>query len=97
MKSAGGVQNGLVLRVSVPSSGEFTSVGTDIAAKLAEQLAIAPPHAARVAAAIGELARQVDRAGAAEVSFEFHKIDAELKVEARQDDRTADTRVPLSA
>ena len=97
MKSAGGVQNGFVLRLSVPASGDLAAVGQEMAVKLAEQLGIAPPHASRVGDAIRELAGRVDPSGDHDVSFEFQKLEAELTIEARQGDRTAETRVPLSA
>jgi hypothetical protein len=95
--SAGAVQNGLVLRVSVPTSGEMATLGSELACRLAEQLGVKAPHASRVAAAIGELSRQVDSSTAAAVEFEFHKHDAQLEVLARCDGRTADTRIALNA
>lgn len=95
-KSAGAVQNGLVLRLSMPASGDLSAVGPEMAVKLAEQLGLAAPHAARLADTITDLARTVG-ADATEVSFEFTKADAELRIEARQGSRASEARVPLNA
>lgn len=95
-KSAGAVQNGLVLRLSMPASGDMSAVGPEMAVKLAEQLGLAAPDAARLADTIADLARQVG-ADATEVSLEFTKTDAELRIEARQGSRASEARVPLSA
>ena len=91
------MQNGLVLRLSVPTSGEMSNLGPELATRLAEQLGVKPAHAARVAAAITELSEQVNARAATDVEFEFHKHDAELKVVVRCQERIADTRIPLSA
>ena len=93
--SEGVVKNGFVLRMSVPASGEMTGVGAEMAVKLAEQLGAA--SSSDVAAAISELARTVSPAGGDEVSFEFRKSDTELTIEARQDSRSSETRIPLTA
>lgn len=94
---AGAVQNGLVLRLSVPASGDMAVVGPEMAVKLAEQLGIAPSHAGGVGDTLSRLAREVGDSTGADVSFEFHKSGAELKIEARQGSRTSEARVPLSA
>jgi hypothetical protein len=95
--SAGAVQNGLVLRLSVPSSGEMSHLGPELATRLAEQLGVTPAHAARVAAAITALSEQVSSPAATDVEFEFYKHAAHLKIVARCEERTAETRIPLSA
>ena len=95
--SAGAVRNGLVLRLSIPASGDIAAVGLELAVKLAEQLGLGAPQAARVGDAVAALARQVDPSGAADLSFEFHKVNGELKIEARQGSRASETRVPLGA
>jgi hypothetical protein len=94
--SEGVVKNGFVLRMSVPASGVMADVGAEMAVKLAEQLGAAGA-AARVGAAITDLARTVCPGGGDEVSFEFHKSDTELTIEARQDGRSSETRIPLNA
>ena len=45
-ETAGAVQNGFVLRMSVPASGELGALGPELGAKLAEQLGVAPAGAA---------------------------------------------------
>ena len=95
--SAGAVQNGLVLRLSVPTSGEMSNLGPELAARLAEQLGVTSAHAAGVAATITELSEQVSSPAATDVEFEFYKQAAQLKIVARCDERTAETRIPLSA
>lgn len=95
--SEGVVKNGFVLRMSMPASGEMAAIGSEMAVKLAQQLGIATNAAASVGSAITDLAREVCPGGADDVSFEFHKTDTELKIEARQDGRHSQTRIPLTA
>ena len=91
------MKNGFVLRISVPASGEMTDVGVEMAVKLAEQLGAGGAAAASVGPAITDLARTVSPGGGDDVSFEFHKTDTELTIEARQDGRSSETRIPLTA
>jgi hypothetical protein len=95
--STGVVQNGLVLRLSVPTSGELAALGPELAARVAGQLGTDPGHAARVSAAIAELSTQVKSSAASDVEFEFHKLESQLTIVARCDGRSAETRIPLSA
>jgi hypothetical protein len=95
--SAGAVQNGLVLRLSVPASGELAAVGPAMATRLARQLGVSATDAAKLGGVITGLSKQVDPSGAADVEFEFHKLDAELKIIARQEGRAAEARVALDA
>ncbi len=95
--SAGVVQNGLVLRVSVPTSGEMSALGSELACRLAEQLGVRASQVPQVATAIGDLSRTVEASTAGAVEFEFHKHEAQLEVRARCDGRTAETRIPLNA
>jgi len=94
-ETAGAVQNGFVLRISVPASGELGALGPELAAKLAEQLGLAPMRVAKVGEAMAELARGLE--AAPDISFEFHKDAAELRIEARQGDTLRSATVPLSA
>ena len=91
------MQNGLVLRLSVPASGELSNLGPELAARLAEQLGVKSPQASQVAAAITDLSTKVQSSESAAVEFEFHKHGAQLKILARCEERTAETRLPLSA
>jgi hypothetical protein len=93
--SAGAVHNGLVLRLSVPASGDLASVGPELATRLAEQLGIADAKAGDVGAAISDLAKSVAPSGTNDVQFEFHKVDLQLKIVASHDGRKAETRIPL--
>lgn len=95
--SAGAVQNGLVLRLSVPTSGEMANLGQELASRLAEQLGVKASQVAHVATAITDLSKAVNSSAAVNVEFEFHKYDAQLTVLARCEERTAETRIPLSA
>lgn len=95
-ETAGAVQNGFVLRMSVPASGDLCAVGQELGAKLAEQLGLTPARAARVGQAIAELAREVDPSGSRDISFVFHKDDAMLRIEAAHGDTSHSTTVPLT-
>ena len=95
--SAGAVQNGFVLRLSVPTSGELAALGPELAARVAGQLGTGPGHAARVSAAVAELSTRVQSSAATDVEFEFHKLESLLTVVARCEGRSAEARIPLSA
>ena len=105
-QSAGAVRNGLVLRFSVPASGPWRAVATELAIKVAEQLGVERHGEGGVAHAIEDLARHVgaeepsdnDQSfNPADVAFEFHKLDRELKIEARSNGRASEARIPLPA
>ena len=63
--------------------------------RLAEQLGIAGASAARVGVAISELTKSVTPPSTADVQFEFHKLDLQLRIVASHDGRKAETRIPL--
>jgi hypothetical protein len=94
-ETAGAVQNGFVLRMSVPPSGELRALGPELGAKLAEQLGLAPASAPKVSAAITELAHGLDAEH--DIRFEFHKDGAVLRIEARQGETSRSATVPLTA
>ena len=95
--SAGAVQNGLVLRLSVPAAGELAALGRELAIALAEQIGISRAKK-RVGEALAELTRAVDPSGeSASIGFEFHKLDAALRIEARLEDRSSTVTIPLAA
>ena len=97
-QSAGAVRNGLVLRFFVPASGELRAVAGDLAAKVAEQLgANGEGQAATIAGTLDDLVRRVNASGDDEVAFEFHKLERELKIEARSNGRASEARIPLPA
>jgi hypothetical protein len=86
-----------VLRFLVPASGELRAVATDLAVKIAEQLGAKTQGRAAVESTLADLARRVDASGDDEVAFEFHKLDDELKIEARSNGRASEARIPLPA
>ncbi len=94
-ETAGAVQNGFVLRISVPASGQLGALGPELGAKLAEQMGLAPARAAKVGEAMAELAAGLETAP--DISFEFRKDGAELCIEARQGDTSRSATVALSA
>lgn len=96
-QSAGAVRNGLVLRFSVPASGELRAVATELAVKVANQLGVRAQGDGGVAHALDDLARRVSASDDADVAFEFHKLDRELKIEARSNGRAFEARIPLPA
>ena len=107
-QSAGAVRNGLVLRFSIPASGEFRALVTELAVKLAAQLGVNAQGDGGIAHIIDDLARRVSAPGdptavvqgfspADDVAFEFHKLDRELKIEARSNGRSSEARIPLPA
>ena len=95
-QSAGAVRNGLVLRFSVPATGELRAVATELAVKAAEQLGVKTQAEVSVAGAIDDLARRVG-ASDGDLAFEIHKLDRELKIEARSNGRASEARIPLPA
>jgi hypothetical protein len=104
-QSADAVRNGLVLRLSVPASGELRAVATALAVKVAEQLGVKNDGSAPVARAIDDLARRVaasegnggQTSTPADIAFEIYKLDRELKIEARSNGRASEARIPLPA
>jgi hypothetical protein len=95
--SAGAVQNGLVLRMSVPASGALSHLSAELATRLGEQLGVSAPHVDKIAGAIAELTTRVGASGSANVEFELHKLASSLKIVARHDEHSAETRIPLNA
>ena len=94
-ETAGAVQNGFVLRMSVPASGELGALGLELGAKLAEQLGLAPSRAATVGEAMAGLVEGLDAEDA--IAFEFHKDGIILRIEAQQGDTVRSATVPLKA
>jgi hypothetical protein len=93
--TTGVVHDGLVLRLSLPASGDMYVVGPEMAVKLAQQLGLDTVQAERAGQVVTELTRQVDPSGASDVAVEFHKAGAELKITARHGTQTSEARVPL--
>lgn len=96
-KTAGAVQDGLVLRMSVPAGGELGALGAELAVKLAEQLGVGGAGAAAAGEAIDELTRDIDPSGTRDLSFEFHKHGTDLRIDARRGDEIRTATVSLGA
>ncbi|HXG55393.1 MAG TPA: hypothetical protein VNJ03_08465 [Vicinamibacterales bacterium] len=95
-KSADAVRNGLVLRIAFPATGDLRDIADAVTANVAEQLGV-EGQGTRLGEALDDLARRLEPAADGDIAFEFHKLDRELKIEARSGDRTLEARVPLSA
>ncbi len=89
----------LVLRLSVPAGDGFRAVAVDLAIKVAEYVGCPPPDAPKVAALLESLAATVAPIGDsnADITFEFHQVEDELRIEARCSNRSSEARYPLAA
>ena len=87
----------MVLRLSLPSDDGFRTVAVDVAAKVAEYVGCAPPDATKVAAILESLAAEVTANGSdpADITFEFHRVDEELRIEAACAGRKSEGRHQL--
>jgi type II secretory ATPase GspE/PulE/Tfp pilus assembly ATPase PilB-like protein len=89
----------MVLRVSVPASGSFRSVATELATKVAEYLGSSEPDAESAGAVLDKLASHVApedaEQKASDITFEFMRADGDLVIEARCDGRSSQARHPL--
>jgi hypothetical protein len=87
----------LVLRLSVPAGGAFRPLAAEVAVKIAEYLGHPPPEAKSAGQTIEALVAEVVPNGheAGDVTFEFHQIADELRIEARCADRSSRARRPL--
>ena len=86
-----------MLRFSLPATGELRAIATELAKKVAEQLGVKAQGDGGLAAAIEDLAGRVQPTADADLAFEFHKVDRELKIEARSAGRASEARIPLPA
>jgi hypothetical protein len=88
----------MVLRLSVPAADGFRVVAVDLAVKVAEYVGCAPPDVSKVVALLESLAASVaSDASGADVTFEFHQQDDELRIEAHCGGRKSEVRHPLPA
>ena len=86
----------MVLRLTVPTKGEFSTVATDLAVKIAEHLGQPAADAEAAARAMQELVADVAPQGAdTDVTVEFHRVDDTLRIAAECDGRSAEARHPL--
>jgi hypothetical protein len=87
----------MVLRLSVPADGEFSTVAADLAVKIAEHLGRSAADAKMAGESVQALIADVTPAGRTGdvLTFEFHRVDDQLRIEARCAGRTAQARHPL--
>jgi hypothetical protein len=87
----------MVLRLSVPADGELPTVAADVAVKIAEHLGRSPAEAKAATDTIQALMADVapNGRGGDDITFEFHRVDDQLRIEARCAGRTAQARHPL--
>ena len=87
----------MVLRLSLPFDDGFRGVAVDVAAKVAEYVGCEPPDATKVAAILESLAAEVTANGSnpADITFEFHRVDEELRIEAACAGRKSEGRHQL--
>jgi len=87
----------MVLRLSVPAADGFRAVAHDLAAKVAEYVGCAPSDTAKATAVIESLASAVatgaDTPG--DITFEFHQVGEELRIDARCGGRSSNATLPL--
>ena len=96
-QSADAVRNGLVLRFSLPASGELRAIANELAAKVADQLGVTAHGEGSLAAALEDLVGRVQPSAEGDLNVEFHKLGRELKIEARCNGRASEARIPLPA
>jgi hypothetical protein len=92
----------MVLRLSVPATGEFPQVAADLAVKVAEHLGRPAADARATSDTIQGLVLDVapdggagQSAGGSDITFEFHQVNGELRIEARCEGRSSAARHPL--
>jgi hypothetical protein len=87
----------LVLRLSVPAGDEFRAVAADMAVKIAEHLGGRATDAALTAETIQALAADVAPPADedSDITFEFHRVHDELRIEAQCAGRSSNARHPL--
>ena len=87
----------MVLRLSVPAADGFRAVAHDLAAKVAEYVGCAPDDTAKATAVIESLASAVapgaDKPG--DITFEFHQVGEELRIDAKCGSRSSNASLPL--
>ena len=86
----------LLLRLSLPSARDFSSVAPAVVTKISEALGRGGDEARAAAAALEALVAEVaPDENAGEIVLEFHHANDELRIEARCAGRTSKARHPL--
>jgi hypothetical protein len=93
---------GLVLRLSLPTAGDFAGVAPEAAVKIAELLghtgADARAAGETIEALVADITPAVSASGGAaagDITFEFHQSHGELRIEAHCAGRSSQARHPL--
>ena len=78
----------MMLRLTVPATGDLRAIARDIASKVAEYLGTAASGTEAVCAALDETAARVSPPGnEADIAFEFQRANGDLVIRARPGDR----------
>jgi hypothetical protein len=89
----------MVLRLTVPADDEYSAVAADLAVKVAEHLGRAERDAESAREAVqglvSDVAPRTAAAGEHTITFEFHRVDHELRIDARCEGRSSQARHPL--
>ena len=87
----------MLMRMSVPAEGRLRELAREVGTKIAEFLGSHNRDLQSIGAAIEGLAGKVAPPGASsEITFEFRTAKGELVVHAQCDERSSETRHPLS-
>lgn len=86
------------MRLSVPAGEGLRAIACELATKIAEYLGSDAPEARSLGTAVERLAARLvngrehqDR----DIVFDFRRVDGELVIEARCEDRASEVRHPL--
>jgi hypothetical protein len=86
----------MVLRLSVPASDEFRAIAVELGAKIAEYAGTTAAEAKSTVQTIQALATDVAGHDVdTDITFEFHRVGDELRIDAHCAGRTARARHPL--
>ena len=86
----------MVLRLSVPSADEFRAIAAELAQRVAEYVGTPAAEARSTGGTIQSLASDVAGCDAdGDITFEFHRVDGELRIDAQCAGRTSRARHPL--
>jgi signal transduction histidine kinase len=88
----------MLLRLSVPASGDLRGVAVDVAKRISEYLREGAPDTHGLRAAIeGVVSKVAPAASDTEITFDFREMNGELQIEAHCGSRSSEERWPLPA
>jgi hypothetical protein len=86
----------MVLRLSVPAGSGFQAFASELAVKVAEYLGFRAQDASSTAASVDSLIAGIDpHDDKAEITFEFHQVEGQLRIEVHCAGRSSEARHPL--